>query len=202
MIAPLLLKGCLIGFSIAMPVGPIGLLCIRNSLTYGLMCGLFTGLGAACADAFYGALAGLGIAAISEFFAHYRTILQLVGSLFLCYLGLRTFYETPRKSSQASANPHSQVFLTTFFLTLTNPMTILSFAAIYAGLGVGSSDGTWKHTLAITSGVFLGSAAWWLILSFFSSLFKEKISATVSLGLNRISGAILFGFGIALLIPS
>lgn len=193
----LFLKGLLIGFSIAMPVGPIGLLCIRNVLSFGLMCGLLTGLGAACADALYGALAGFGITAIGSFLEAYSGYLQVVGALFLCYLGASTFCAKGSASNtQETSVRLSEAFLVTFVLTLTNPMTILSFAGVYAGLGLGVGSPNVTGALIITLGVFLGSAVWWLILSLTSSLFRDKINAKTSVWLNKLSGSVIFGFGV------
>lgn len=192
----LLFKGLLIGFSIAMPVGPIGLLCIRNVLTFGILSGLVTGLGAACADAIYGALAGFGVTTISTFLEAHGTYLQILGALFLCYLGIVTFFAKALNASSQGVNlTHSKAFLGTFFLTLTNPMTIISFAGVYARLGIGHESSSVNEALMTTLGVFLGSAAWWFILSLASSFFKEKMSVRSSVWLNRFSGSILFGFG-------
>lgn len=191
----LLFKGLLIGFSIAMPVGPIGLLCIRNVLTFGILCGLVTGLGAASADAIYGALAGFGVTTISSFLETYGALLQICGALFLCYLGIATFFgKASNTDSKEVGLTNSQAFLATFFLTLTNPMTIISFAGVYAGLGIGHESSSVNHALITTLGVFIGSIAWWLMLSLTASIFRDKIKS--SIWLNKISGSILFGFGI------
>lgn len=192
----LFLKGCLIGFSIAMPVGPIGLLCIRHSLVSGAFAGLIVGLGAASADALYGALAGFGVAAIAPFFAAYGFLIQGMGAVFLCYLGIATFFSKTKEASEENVGG-SRLYLTTFFLTLTNPMTILSFAAIYAGLGIGSERGNLTLAIATMAGVFAGSAMWWLFLSSSAALFRQKIP---TLWLNRISGMALFGFGFSLIL--
>lgn len=192
----LFLKGLMIGFSIAMPVGPIGLLCIRNVLTFGILCGLVTGLGAACADAVYGALAGFGVTTISSFLETHSIYLQLIGALFLCYLGVSTFLAKASTGGGTETSlTHSRAFVTTFFLTLTNPMTIISFAGVYAGLGIGNGSSDFSGAMTTTVGVFLGSAAWWLILSLVSSFFKEKMNANSSVWLNKFSGSVLFGFG-------
>jgi threonine/homoserine/homoserine lactone efflux protein len=196
----LVLEGAIIGFSIAMPVGPIGLLCIRNSLTKGLQCGLATGLGAACADALYGACAGFGVAAITSLLVSYKVALQICGGLFLCYLGASMF--RVKEAGGAKEIAHKKfwpIFATTFFLTLTNPMTILSFVAIYAGLGIGNKESSVMSAFMLTGGVFLGSALWWLILSTLSSLFKNCLTRAGSRWLNRVSGSIIFGFGLAAL---
>lgn len=171
----LLFKGLMIGFSIAMPVGPIGLLCIRNVLTFGVLCGLVTGLGAASADALYGALAGFGVTAVSTFLKAHGTYLQIAGALFLCYLGIYTFFaKAANSTSEGVSLTNSRAFFATFFLTLTNPMTIMSFAAIYAGLGIGHENSSIADALTTTLGVFLGSAAWWIILSLTAAFFREK----------------------------
>lgn len=190
----LLLKGLLIGFSIAMPVGPIGLLCIRNTLSYGILFGLLTGLGAAFADTIYGAIAGFGVAAITGFLEAYSLYIQLIGAVFLCYLGITTFFAKPATSTaiEEKKSPLS-TFLTSFFLTLTNPLTIMSFAGVYAGLGIG--NGNINGALITTTGVFIGSAIWWILLTFITSLFREKMSLKASSLLNKLSGSVIFGFG-------
>lgn len=196
MFIELITKGLVIGFSIAMPVGPIGLLCIRNVLTFGMLCGLLTGLGAACADSIYGAMAGFGVTAISTFLESNGAYLQTIGALFLCYLGISTFLAKKANStSDESSMTYSKAFFATFFLTLTNPMTILSFAGVYAGLGIGHDHSSFNGALITTLGVFLGSATWWIILSLTASFFREKMNATSSVWLNKLSGSILFGFG-------
>lgn len=197
MLYTLLFKGCIIGFSIAMPVGPIGLICIRNSVTRGMFYGLISGLGAACADTIFGALGGFGISAIGTFLAEYHLILELIGATFLCYLGTSTFSEEVVATSETSSRgSYGRVFFSTFLLTLTNPMTILSFAGIYAGLGAGSRSDDLLTPLVITGGVFLGSGLWWALLSVGSSCFKERMNNVARKWLNKISGSIIFIFGL------
>lgn len=192
----LLFKGLIIGFSIAMPVGPIGLLCIRNVLTFGMLCGLITGLGAACADAIYGALAGFGVATVSSFLETHGDYIQICGALFLCYLGISTFFGKASNTDNKEVGlTNSRAFLATFLLTLTNPMTIISFAGVYAGLGIGHENLSVNYSLITTLGVFLGSIVWWFILSLTASIFRDKFTTTSSIWLNKISGSILFGFG-------
>src|SRR5271157_4875386 len=136
----LLLKGVIIGFSIAAPVGPIGVLCIRRSLAEGRQIGLATGLGAATADAAYGGVAGFGLTIISGFLVGHRVWLGFLGGLFLCYLGIRTFLSGPaEQAAEIRGGGLCSAYLSTLFLTLTNPMTILSFVAVFAGFGLGAS---------------------------------------------------------------
>jgi threonine/homoserine/homoserine lactone efflux protein len=192
----LFIKGLIIGFSIAMPVGPIGLLCIRNVLTFGMICGLMTGLGAACADALYGALAGFGVTAVSIFLEANSIYLKMIGGLFLCYLGISTFLaKTTVSKTETNKISLSRTFLKTFFLTLTNPMTIISFASIYAGLGIGVDSPNASKAMITTLGVFLGSALWWLILSLVAAFFREKINTKSSLWIGKLSGSVIFAFG-------
>jgi threonine/homoserine/homoserine lactone efflux protein len=196
----LLLKGILIGFSIAMPVGPIGLLCIRNSLTWGMRYGFATGLGAAVADTVYGAIAGFGVAALTSWLLDYKLVLQIVGGIFLIYLGIKSaLTKITTKDEITSPCTLWKVFLTTFLLTLTNPMTILSFVAIYAGLGVVMEKGSYLSAALLTAGVFIGSILWWLILSYGAGSMRDKLKGSGTLWMNRISGAVLILFGVAAL---
>src|SRR5262245_57477854 len=136
-----IVKGGVIGLSIAAPVARSGVLCIRGSLAEGQTSGLATGLGAATADAVYGCIAGFGLTAISSFLVTQRVWLGLLGGVFLCYLGVRTFMSKPaERPADAASRGTWSAYLSTFFLTLTNPMTILSFVAVFAGLGLGRSS--------------------------------------------------------------
>src|SRR5690348_5648959 len=136
------LKGLILGFSIAAPVGPIGVLCIRKTLQFGRFSGLFSGLGAAAADAIYAVIAGFGLTFVSNFLLAGQYWFQLIGGVFLLYLGWKTFVAKPEEQSNHLS--HSNLlhdFASTFFLTLTNPMTILSFLAVFAGLGLSRTQG-------------------------------------------------------------
>ncbi|MDA8214590.1 MAG: LysE family transporter [Nitrospiraceae bacterium] len=191
------LKGLLIGFSIAAPVGPIGVLCIRRTLAEGRTSGLFSGLGAATADAIYGCIAGFGLTFISNFFISQQVWLRLIGSAFLCYLGIKTFLDKPAEETfSVNRNSLIGVYTSTFFLTLTNPMTILSFAAIFAGLGVVSTGVNYTSAAVLVLGVFIGSALWWFILSGAVSVFRSKFNPHGLRWINRLSGIIIIGFGL------
>lgn len=194
------IKGLIFGFSIAAPVGPIGILCIRRSLTRGWTAGLLTGMGAATADALYGCVAGFGIAGITGFLVGQRAWIQTFGGLFLCWLGLRTFLSTAEKSTVQVPGNATMGYLSALFLTLTNPMTILSFTAVFAGMGLGSA-GT-GHTAAgwLVAGVFSGSMAWWMMLSSASSLFNTRMNAKTMRWINRFSGVVLTGFGLTVVV--
>jgi threonine/homoserine/homoserine lactone efflux protein len=192
-----LVKGLIIGFSIAAPVGPIGILCIRRTLSDGRVSGLVSGLGAATADAIYGSIAGFGLAFISNFLVGQQVWLRLIGGLFLCYLGLKTFFSEPvKQTAQAKGIGLVGAYVSTFFLTLTNPMTIISFAAIFTGLGLAGTGGNYGAAGVLVLGVFTGSALWWFILSGSVGFLREKFNIHGLLWVNRISGAIITGFGL------
>ncbi|MCE5294601.1 MAG: LysE family translocator [Chlamydiales bacterium] len=189
----LFFKGILLGFSIAMPVGPIGILCIGNCLNFGLRYGLMTGLGAAVADMLYGSIAGLGLTTLMTFMLGMKLWLQIGGGLFLCYLGFTLFRANTATSKTQTNASAANTFYTTFFLTLTNPMTILSFLAMYAGFANDFESNGYLSTLILSLGVFTGSMLWWCLLSFTASFYRHSFTTK---WLNRISGSFLMGFGV------
>ena len=196
----LLVRGLIIGFSIATPVGPIGVLCIRRTLADGRAIGLVSGLGAATADALYGCVAGFGLTGISAFLVGQQTWLRLIGGLFLLLLGVKTFLSRPATEAAPSrGHGLAAAYATTFMLTLTNPMTILAFVAIFAGVGLVRAGGTHLSAATLVAGVFLGSACWWLTLSTGVSLLRERFGLRVMQWVNRASGAVLTGFGVVAL---
>jgi threonine/homoserine/homoserine lactone efflux protein len=171
----LLLKGLVIGFSIAAPVGPIGVLCI----------------------AIYGAIAGFGLTFISNFLVEQQTWLRLIGGLFLFVLGLKTLLEKPTDQAFSDQmNKLINAYSSTFFLTITNPITIISFAAIFAGLGLASDGRSYFSAGILVLGVFTGSLLWWLFLSGGAGIFREKFTLNGLQWINRILGVVIIGFGI------
>jgi len=191
-----LLKGLAVGLSIAAPVGPIGLLCIRRSLEQGRMAGLATGLGAATADTAFGAIAGFGLTAVSGFLLAHVTSLRLVGGAALCYLGVRTFLSAPaRKAAQAGTDGLLSAYGSTVLLTLANPMTILSFVAMFAGFGIALSP-NYLAAGTLVAGVFIGSALWWLFLSSSVAWMRHRLSGEWMQTINRLSGGAIVVFGL------
>ncbi|MCD6286263.1 MAG: LysE family transporter [Anaerolineae bacterium] len=196
-----LIRGIVIGLSIAAPVGPIGVVCIRHSLADGRAAGLVSGLGAATADTVYGAIAASGLAMISDVLVTQQFWLRLIGDLFLCYLGVSTFLAQPEQDAGAAdGGGLAKAYVSTFGLTLTNPMTILSFAAIYAGLGLGGGERDLADAGTMVLGVFLGSVLWWSALSGGVSLFRAKFTPASLVWVNRISGAVILVFGVVSLL--
>lgn len=196
-----LLRGLLLGLSIAAPVGPIGVLCIRRTLADGRAVGFVSGLGAATADGFYGAVAAFGLAFVSGVLVGEQRWIRLIGGVFLAYLGLRTFLAPPAteaasRRARGLARGLLGAYATTLALTLTNPLTILSFAALFAGLGLASAPGGYGSAGVLVVGVFCGSALWWLLLSGGVSLLRTKLTPARLRWVNRGSGIFLMGFGL------
>jgi threonine/homoserine/homoserine lactone efflux protein len=193
----LFLEGIVIGFAIAAPVGPIGVLCIRRTLADGRVSGFISGLGAATADAVYGSVAALGLTFVTNLLVGGESWLRLVGGAFLILLGVRTFLVRPaERAAPAGRSGLPGAYASTFLLTLTNPTTILSFAAIFAGLGAGDASGDVLSAMLLVSGVFLGSAVWWFVLSAAVGLFRAKLSVRGLRWVNRVSGAVIAAFGV------
>jgi threonine/homoserine/homoserine lactone efflux protein len=196
-----LLRGFVIGLSIAAPIGPINVLCISRTLAEGRLIGIVSGLGGATADAVYGCVAGFGLTFVSSILINQQAWLRLIGGLFLCYLGAKTFWAEPAKRAASSkGNGLVGAYTSTFFLTLTNPMTILSFVALFAGLGLASTGGNFMSATSLVFGIFIGSSSWLLILCSSVDIFREKLSPSRMQWINRISGAIIAGFGLVALL--
>jgi threonine/homoserine/homoserine lactone efflux protein len=205
MFADVFCRGLVIGISIAAPVGPIGVLCIKRTLTEGRAVGFVSGLGAACADGLYGVLAVSGLTWITDSMLESRVWLHILGGLFLCYLGIKTFFaRTQSESSAGTLEPEAfaglavakgelgRAFASTFVLTLSNPMTILSFVAIFAALG---NSGSSSSPVLMVLGVFTGSALWWLFLSAAVGALRGHLSARALACTNIFSGVIITAFG-------
>jgi threonine/homoserine/homoserine lactone efflux protein len=196
----LFFRSLLIGFSIAAPVGPIGVMCIKRSLMDGRLIGLVTGLGAASADGVYGCIAGLGITLVSGFLIAQANWIRLAGGLFLAYLGIIAILSRPAvQTAVAGGMSLLRAYTSTFFLTLSNPIPILSFAAIFTGLGAGLSAGNYSSVAIVVLGIFTGSASWWLLLSTSVGLLRNKVTPAVLLWVNRISGFAILVFAIVIL---
>lgn len=197
----LFLKAVSFGFLMALPVGPIAILCIRRTIAHGFLAGLISGIGAATADAFYCLIATLGLTFISTFLIEQQFYVTLLGTCFLIYLGIKIYLTPP---AQTAAHIQGRGWLGAYFstlaLTLSNPMTLLAFTALFASFGFADLESNVINTLLIVTGVFLGSTLWWFLLTNLVSLFRSKINA-YTLGLiNKISGIIIVVFALVILI--
>jgi len=192
-----LLKGLAIGFSLAAPVGPVGILCIRRTLAHGSKRGIIIGLSAASADMVYGTVAAFGVTLISNFISQEQHWFRLIGGILLLILGYRTFISHPATDSIITAkNGHTRTFVSTFFLTLTNPMTLFAFAAIFAGIGLDKTMGLHGYSIFLVAGIFLGSLTWFSLLTILIHFFREIITTDGLVIINKIAGSLLVLFGI------
>jgi threonine/homoserine/homoserine lactone efflux protein len=197
---PVLLRGVIVGFGIAAPVGPIGLLVVQRTLVGGRLVGLLSGLGAATADTIYGLIAAFGLTLVAGWLTSIQVALGIGGGLFLIWLGIASLVKAPAEQAatagEAGTRGLARAYLTTLALTLTNPMTILAFAAILAGAGLLRDDGGVWGGMMLVAGVFLGSALWWLLLSGAVSLLRDRVTPQALRWVNRAAGALLAGFGV------
>jgi len=197
----LFFKGLLVGFLIATPVGPIGVLCIQRTLNKGKLHGIVSGLGAASADAIYGFIAAFGLTFISNFLVKEQPWLRLVGGIFLCYMGARVLLsKSEKRATPEDGASYVRDYVSAFILTFTNPTTFLAFAAAFAGLGLVSLIEHHIAALLLVAGVFVGSGLWWLILSGITATFLGKLLYTRPAWLNKISGIIIIAFGLFVLL--
>ncbi len=199
----LLWKSVVLGLSVAAPVGPIGILCIRRSIADGQAAGFICGLGAATADAIYGALGGFALTGVSAWLVRGHVWMAVTGSAFLLYLGARTFRAASADPADAAVGYESggavAAYLATLLLTLANPLTILSFAAAFAGMGAATGPEAvvgYGATFTMLVGVFGGSTLWWLVLTTVAGAARRRMSPTLFAAINRVSGLVLVGFGL------
>lgn len=219
---PYFLRGIIIGLSIAAPIGPIGILCIQRTLMEGKLRGLASGLGVALADGLYSAIAGFGLTFISGFLLHYESLIHLAGGAFLVWLGVQTFFRSaPKTDSPLNYNHSSDMddaagsdpaiagrrssrglpgsMVSAFFLTIANPMTIISFTGVFAGLGITDAGRDYALAWELVTGVFLGSALWWILLALGTSTLQARLNRRANwqwAWINKISGAIILCFGL------
>ena len=192
----LFVRGLILGFTIAAAVGPISLLVIRRTLAEGRVVGLVSGLGVATADGTYGAIAAFGLTAVTELLVDWRRALGIVGGAFLLWLAYRTFTAVPGEAATDTETRRGLpgAYLSTLGLTLTNPMTILSFAALFVGLGVTGGDALGATLL--TLGVFAGSGLWWVVLTTVVAAFRSRLTPAGMRRVNMASGLLIGAFAI------
>ena len=196
--ASLVLRGFILGFAIAATPGPIFFLCLRRTLTRGWITGIVSGLGVATADASYGALAAFGVTAVTAALVSQRRWLALIGGAALVVLGVRALLTRPAEQPDGGAPVNGGLpaaYLSTLGLTMANPATILSFAAVFAALGVGPGS-TVLQSILIVAGVLLGSATWWLVLASLASVLRARVTPVVIRGISVMSAIAFAAFGL------
>jgi threonine/homoserine/homoserine lactone efflux protein len=196
-----LLKGVVVGIIIAVPTGPVGVLCIRRTILHGRLAGFVSGLGAASADAVFGIIAGFGLTFISDLLLGFQDWLRLIGAAFLLYVGISALRADPLAGSREQRDPETLLadYASTFALTITNPITILAFLAIFAGIGFSGADATLAGAASLVLGVWLGSLMWWAGLAFGAGLLRMSFERHHLVWISRGSGGILVLSGVGLL---
>jgi threonine/homoserine/homoserine lactone efflux protein len=195
------IKGLVVGFLIAMPVGPVALVCIERSLNRGRLHGIISGLGAAMADALYGFVATFGLTFISSFLIKEQKWLDLIGGIFICFIGLKIFLSKYANRANVVHNAnYVRDFLSVFLLTVANPLTFLALTAAFAGLGFVRVGSHYPTVILLVTGVFIGSGVWWLMLSSIISTFLRRIGYGKLVWLSRISGLAITVFGLFVLL--
>ncbi|HEY6951345.1 MAG TPA: LysE family transporter [Bacteroidota bacterium] len=201
MLGSILLKGAIIGFSLAAPIGPVGMMCVRRTLTHGHVRGFVSGLGAATADSVYAIVAAFGITLISNFIVREEYWIRLIGGILLVLLGIRTLLKHPvGESAKNGMNGHASAFVSMFLLTFTNPMTLFAFAVVFAGVGAGSAVGDTLTAIFLVAGVFCGSALWFLLITSLVHFYKDKFNVWGLKVVNAIAGSFILLCGIVVLL--
>ena len=194
----LVLRGFVLGFAIAASPGPIFFLCLRRTLVRGWLNGVVSGLGVATADGFYAALAAFGIGAVTSVLVGERRWLALIGGAVLVALGLRTVLDRPNADEAVAPSSGSGLawaYMSTLGLTITNPATIISFAAMVAALGIGIGGGYLRPAVVVL-GVLLGSATWWCVLAALAAGLRTRVTPRVVRGISTFSGLAIVALGV------
>jgi threonine/homoserine/homoserine lactone efflux protein len=195
------LKGLIIGILVNAPLGPIGWLCVQRTLSKGKLYGLVSGFGAATADAIYSFIPAFGLTLLSSFLVEHQAWFRPIGGIFLCGLGVKAFFSRSEKTPVAEIKiSYFGAYISTLFLTLVNPLLILVFTAIFAGLSIVNSSADYSASTILVLGIFIGSGLWWLVLSSITATFREKLSSGIVLWMKKISGLAIVAFGILVLV--
>lgn len=195
-----LLKGVAVGFVVAAPVGPVGVLCVRRTLVRGSVSGCATGLGAAIADTLYAIIAIYGISFIATFLLVNEFWFRLFGGIILCAMSVKTFYSGPAESRAPISTGLTGDFLTALVITGTNPFTLIAFGVILTTIGIASAGDDYVWAEPLIAGVFIGSTLWWLTLTGISRLFRASLSHSGLRWINRVSAAVILLSGVLILI--
>lgn len=203
----LFVEGAIIGFLIAVPVGPAAALCIRRSITAGAVAGYMTGLGAALGDAVFGGVAAFGLSFVESFVARNEAWLRGIGGVVLVIMGwttmrhrMRTIGDPVSDDRERQVATHIQFASSSFFITVFNPLTVMAFGAAFAGRDLAGVGGSLPDAAILVAGVFCGALGWWAILCTASFALRQHFTGKGILWLNRVAGAVILAFGMIALI--
>ena len=203
MVTNLIVKGVIAGLLVSAPLGPIGVLCIQRTLNKGRLSGFISGIGAAAADTIFAVVAGLGLSIIIEFIQKEHLYFQIAGGLIVLYIGARIFYTNPIKQlklQRLGKTSLSQDFFSVLLLTLSNPIAMFLFIAVMAGINIAGNNRSLPEFLILLAGIFGGAVLWWFFLSTLASRFRKIIRLRSIWWLNKITGSLVFLFGLAVII--
>ncbi|HNV96226.1 MAG TPA: LysE family transporter [Bacteroidales bacterium] len=201
----LLIKGIIIGLSASIPLGPVGLVCIQKTLNSKTRNGVIAGAGAAMADTFFAVVAAFGISAVHNFIETQQLFLRLAGGIILLFLGLKFFLTNPAIQIRKQRNKTNNLwadFVSVFLLTLSNPITVVVFGAVFAGFGIIPKESSWFDMIMLVSGVFSGAMLWWISLVYIINMFRKKFRLRRLWWMNKIMGVVITLFGLFALVSA
>ena len=196
------IKGIVVGFAVAAPVGPVAVLCIRRTLANGLISGFATGIGAAVADMFYGAVAALGIGFVADLLAEHQIGFRILGGVVLVFMAARMLRASPREQKDNDTGNRLGDFFSALVITGTNPITLVAFGVVFSAIGVATAGENFNSGSALIAGVLVGATAWWFALAGLTALFSRFVGTFPILWVNRISAAIVLASGVFVLIAA
>jgi threonine/homoserine/homoserine lactone efflux protein len=197
----LLIRGIIAGLIIAAPVGPVNVICVQRTIAKGWRSGLISGLGSAAADSIYGSIAAFSITFVIRILVKEEFWIRLVGGCLLILIGVLYYFKHPQSLEEHGNESEKKEFVSTFFLTLTNPTTVLSFLVVLSAVGLARNE-TWWLTSLIVGGIFVGSMLWWVILTGTVNYFRDRFSNRTMLWMNRIAGLAIGAFGLLTILTS
>lgn len=194
-----LLKGIIVGFVVSIPMGPMGILCVQRTLNKGKLSGFSSGMGIVTADTIFALVAGLGISFIIHFLREQQMIFQIIGGLFIAFIGVKIFIANPVKQFKKHRREGKNLFEDFFsilFLALSNPFTIFLYIAIFAGLNLHDVSSSYSSALFVVAGIFVGASIGWFVISTVVNRFRTNIRLRGLMWINRIAGITIILFGV------
>lgn len=198
MLLTLFIKGIMVGLLASIPLGPIGIICIQRTVNKGKLSGFLSGIGAASADTIFATIAGFSLTFIIGYIEEKQVVFQAIGGLVILLLGIKIFYTNPIKQLRRHKRKKNNLledYLSVLLLTITNPLAIFLFVALFASLGIVSDDMGITAPLLTVSGVFIGAIIWWYTLTTLVSIYRSKFRLKQLWWINKISGALIFTLG-------